>query len=160
MNAFFSFFFHRQQHQLLFNACVSVSCNALQLLQVSANAGSTFEQHLQKTGNTKFLQLLKSLGVTIGDSKITGTMLVPSDKAIADFAKKMGLTEKELLARPGLVDQLLAYHFMPQYAINSTANIPAHGTTKSTKGISGRCLRYAVLPCKYVGRAMYRMLRT
>uniref|UniRef100_A0A383VGA1 FAS1 domain-containing protein n=1 Tax=Tetradesmus obliquus TaxID=3088 RepID=A0A383VGA1_TETOB len=105
--------------------------------QVCANAGPTFEQHLQKTGNSKFQQLLKSLGVTIGDSKITGTMLVPSDKAIADFAKKMGLTEKELLARPALVDQLLAYHFMPQYAINSTANIPAHGTTKSTKGISG-----------------------
>jgi hypothetical protein len=99
-------------------------------------ASPTFEEHLQKSGNTKFLQLLKSLNVTIGDRKITGTMLVPSDKAIADFAKKMGLTEQELLARPGLVDQLLSYHFMPQYALNSTANIPAKAKG-FTKGISG-----------------------
>jgi hypothetical protein len=100
------------------------------------HASPTFEEHLQKTGNTKFLQLLKALNISIGDRKITGTMLVPSNKAIDAFVKNMGLTEQELLARPGLVDQLLSYHFMPGYAINSTANIPANAKG-FTKGISG-----------------------
>jgi hypothetical protein len=63
-------------------------------------------------------------------------MLVPSNKALDMFSNKMGLTEQALLARPGLVDDLLSYHFMPGYAINSTANIPAN-TMGFTKGISG-----------------------
>jgi hypothetical protein len=99
------------------------------------HASPTFEGHLQKSGNIKFLQLLKSLNVTIGNRKIFGTMLVPSDKAIQDFAKKLGLTEQELLSRPGLVDQLLSYHIMPLYAISSASNIPAKANT-FTKGIS------------------------
>jgi hypothetical protein len=99
-------------------------------------ASPTFEAHLQETGSTKFLQLLKAMNVSIGNRQITGTILVPSNKAIDAFIKKMGITEQELLARPGLVDQLLSYHFMPGYAINSTANIPAKANG-FTKGISG-----------------------
>eukprot|EP00878_Enallax_costatus_P000076 GHUV01000102.1.p1 GENE.GHUV01000102.1~~GHUV01000102.1.p1 ORF type:complete len:439 (+),score=109.93 GHUV01000102.1:125-1441(+) len=61
-----------------------------------------------------------------------GTLLVPSDKAIAEFLQRMHFTEKEFLAKKELVDLVVSYHFIPGYTAKNSSNVPTNPTIAAT----------------------------
>lgn len=68
-----------------------------------------------------YARMVSSLKLQAEEEKTTGTLFVPSDRAMNAFLSEMGLTADELLARPQLVDAILAYHFAPGVALKDFA---------------------------------------
>jgi len=74
--------------------------------------------------NDKFRQMLKAVSV---DDKalaaMNGVLLAPSDAAVDSLAASMGMTTKELLGKPLLVDRITSYHFMPAIKVTKAEKI-------------------------------------
>lgn len=76
-------------------------------------------QVMNKAGFTDFALMLRVAELDIDNEKVgaVGTLLVPTNQAVAAFAASMGMTTQELLASKGLVDSILSYHFAPGLAL-------------------------------------------
>jgi len=80
---------------------------------------------VEKQGLTTFASLLRKIGAYDGlnNPNFVGTVLAPSNAAIATFLSKMGLTAEEALKRPDFIDAVLGYHVIP-YKKGLTSEIP------------------------------------
>lgn len=93
----------------------------LALCAASAQARSLVEV-TRAAGYTRFAAMLELLRIPIQDEdKAYGTLFVPSNRAIDLFLSNMqGMTFQQLLDRPVLVDEIVAYSFVPGVAITNS----------------------------------------
>lgn len=92
---------------------------------VAAAAESPAAVHLANN-SAKFKQMLSTVGV---DDKaiqaMNGILLAPSDAAVDSFASSMGMTLPQLLNNKLLVDQVTAYHFLPDVKVDKNFKSPS-----------------------------------
>lgn len=75
--------------------------------------------------NAKFKQMLSTVGVhDKALQAMNGIILVPSNAAVDAFASSMGMTLQQLLSNKNLVDQITAYHFLPNVSIKKDLQVP------------------------------------
>lgn len=104
-------------------------------------AATPVRDEIKRMGATKFLSLIDAIKLNPdGNGNVYGTFMVPSNAAVDKFLKDMGLTEKDLAARPELVDLLVSYHFMPRFVLNDARNQVPANTLNGTKALTGGCL--------------------
>lgn len=83
----------------------------------AARQGQSAVAHLT-SNHAKLWQLLAAVNVNDAVLKsMHGILLAPSDAAVDAFVKSMHMTLPQLLGNTLLVDQLTAYHFLPNVVI-------------------------------------------
>lgn len=93
-------------------------------MQVHSAAGGSAAAYLAQH-NSKFLQMLQAVSVNdTALARIRGILLAPSNSAVDAFATSMGMPLQQLLQNKLLVDQVVAYHFLPGVRVTADLKLP------------------------------------
>lgn len=93
---------------------------------------------MRNNDRTTWIKLLNTLDITEQNipSNAPMTALVPSNKAVAAFLSRLGMTEDEFVKRKELVDLVTAYHVIPGFQAKGPWDIPENPTLAVTADVN------------------------
>ncbi|KAF6261444.1 hypothetical protein COO60DRAFT_785857 [Scenedesmus sp. NREL 46B-D3] len=93
---------------------------------------------MRSNDRTTWIKLLNSLDITEQNIPSTASMTVfiPSNKAVAAFLSRLGMSEDEFVKRKELVDLVTAYHIIPGFQAKGAWDIPRNPTLAVTADVN------------------------